>query len=296
MPGPTVAARMCEPTEVLLLDELNVPADWNSPPLTGKRVDVSCNAKKTPTLSRSSIRSKSEAGRLMAALSWGESWPGSTWSSGPSIGSLSPIVYYYSIDTLIHTILSNIWQWMYLWENFFPSVQEYQHFPAMQDIIIATSDWVIIFSTNTYQYNNDGEWESGECLCLIQRELLCICGDDTLKGLNHTALSIIIKVHIKFVHACRNRAGILKMFNQLDLPWTTGYHDISWFPLKEGIHHTDNIYNDLSNIIISLHCVIVIARGQGFMDRVQGRSPRIMFVYVAINPWQLVLYVYNNFF
>ena len=65
MPGPTVAARMCEPTEVFL-GELNVPE--KSPP-TGKRVDVSCNAKKIPTLSRSSIRSKSEAGRLTVASS-----------------------------------------------------------------------------------------------------------------------------------------------------------------------------------------------------------------------------------
>ena len=65
MPDPTVAARMCEPTETFL-SELNVPEKC---PPAGKRVDASCNAKKIPTLSRLSIRSKSVAGRLTAAFS-----------------------------------------------------------------------------------------------------------------------------------------------------------------------------------------------------------------------------------
>ena len=61
-----MAARICEPT-ILRFDD-----EFDSPP-TGKRTGVSYNATKTPIVSRSSIRSKSVAGRLTAASSSEES-------------------------------------------------------------------------------------------------------------------------------------------------------------------------------------------------------------------------------
>ena len=68
MPGPTVAARTCEPT-ILCFNEFD--AEYFLP--IGKRIGVLYNATKIPMLSRSSIRSKREAGRLTAASSSDES-------------------------------------------------------------------------------------------------------------------------------------------------------------------------------------------------------------------------------
>ena len=62
-----MAARICEPT-ILRFDD-----EFDSPLPTGKRTGVSYNATKTLIVSRSSIRSKSVAGRLTAASNSEES-------------------------------------------------------------------------------------------------------------------------------------------------------------------------------------------------------------------------------